>query len=291
MFDDDHEPAPLTAPLVRILPFAYEATVSYGKGTARGPAAIIEAAPQVELFDEELWCEPIRSFRTEIADLAAPPSVPHAALEALAEHVGQALNDGAFPLTLGGEHGLTPGAIRPLVERFGELHIVQIDAHADLRDGYDGEHYSHAAAMRRCLDDERVRLHSFGIRNISAEEVSYLEANQERIAIHWARDRAGWDLDAALAPVKGKPVYITIDVDGFDASLMPATGTPEPGGLFWDDVLAILRQTARSAQVVGADIVELAPHPALHACDFAAAKLCYKLLSYCFAPQSEAKTR
>ncbi|MEM1380142.1 MAG: agmatinase [Pseudomonadota bacterium] len=289
MFDPDHEPAPADAPLVRIIPFGHEATVSYGGGTAKGPGAIIEAAPQVELFDEELWCEPIRSFRTEISDIPPPASTTETALDDLARHVQSALDDGAFPLTLGGEHSITPGAIRPLVEKHGKLTLLHFDAHADLRDGYDGEHFSHAAAIRRCLDDERVSVISFGIRNISRTEIPFLEENRHRIHIHWAKDKASWNIDEALEPLDGQPVYVTFDLDGFDGSVMPATGTPEPGGLFWDDVIPILRQGVARSHVVGADIVELAPRPELHACDFLAAKLCYKILGFRFAQRSVAK--
>jgi len=289
MFDTDHEPAPSTAPVVRIIPFGHEATVSYGGGTARGPAAIIEAAPQVELFDEELWCEPIRSFRTELADVEKPlPKTEHA-LDQLAGYVGDAIKAGAFPLTLGGEHSITPGAIRPLVEKYGRLTLLHFDAHADLRDGYDGEPFSHAAAIRRCLDDERVSTVSFGIRNISRSEIPFLEANRHRIHMHWAKDKASWDIEEALKPLEGEPVYITFDLDGFDGSVMPATGTPEPGGLFWDEVMPILRRACEVSQVVGADVVELAPRPELHACDFLAAKLCYKVLSFQFAQRSVAE--
>ena len=291
MFDPDHVPAPPDAPLVRILPFGLEATVSYGAGTAAGPRAIIEAAPQVELFDEELWCEPITRFRTEVADEPLIARRAEEALDQLEALVEGTVRDGAFPLVLGGEHAITPGAIRPLVRRYPDLVLLHFDAHADLRDGYDGEVFSHAAAIRRCLDQpghEGVCVVSLGIRNISRGEVPYYEANRDRIAIHWAKDRAAWDLDAILAPLRGRKVWVTVDVDGFDGSVMPATGTPEPGGLFWDDVTKVLRAAARVSDWVGADINELAPRPELHACDFLCAKLAYKILGYRFANQASA---
>ena len=286
MFDTNHEPAPPDAPLARVIPFGLEATVSYGGGTARGPAAIIEAAPQVELFDEELWCEPILRFRTEVLD--EPDIAPRAedALGQLDALVEGALIDGAFPLVLGGEHAITPGAIRPLVRRHPDLALLHFDAHADLRDGYDGEPFSHAAAIRRCLDQpghEGVSVVSLGIRNISRGEVPFLEENSDRCRIFWAKDKADWRMEDILEPLRGRPVYVTIDVDGFDGSVMPATGTPEPGGLFWDDVTKVLRAAAALGPWVGADINELAPRPELHACDFLCAKLAYKLLGYRFA--------
>ena len=283
MFDPDHDPAPADAPLVRVIPFGLEATVSYGAGTAAGPRAVLAAAPQVELFDEELWCEPITRFRTEVSDepeIAARAEDALAQLDALVEG---AVAAGAFPLVLGGEHAITPGAIRPLVRRHPDLALLHFDAHADLRDGYDGEHYSHAAAIRRCLDHEGVSVVSLGIRNISRTEVPYYEANRDRVHVHWAKDKANWNLEDILAPLRGKKVWVTVDVDGFDGSVMPATGTPEPGGLFWDDVTRVLRAASEASDWVGADINELAPRPELHACDFLCAKLAYKILGYRFA--------
>ncbi|MEM9422691.1 MAG: arginase family protein, partial [Pseudomonadota bacterium] len=154
---------------------------------------------------------------------------------------------------------------------------------ADLRDGYDGEHYSHAAALRRCLDHPGVSVVSVGIRNISAEEIPFYEKNRERIHIHWAKDKNRWRVEDIAAPLMGKKVYLTFDVDGFDAALMPATGTPEPGGMVWEDVLPIMRRAAEVSHWVGADVNELAPIAGLGACNRLAAKLAYKILTYRFA--------
>lgn len=263
-----------------IIPFGLEASVSYGGGTGAGPAAMLKASHQVELFDDDLWCEAFANYGVAtLREPAIAADIPQAIdqLEALVEAV---LESGRFPMTFGGEHSITAGAIRPFARRHADLVILHFDAHADLRDGYAGEHYSHAAALRRCLDFEHIELVSLGIRNISAEEIPFLEANAKRIHIHWAREKAQWDIDKILAPLKGRPVYLTFDLDGFDASLMSATGTPEPGGMFWDDVMPIIRAAGRSSTIVGADINELAPRPELHACDFLAAKLAYKILNY-----------
>jgi len=263
-----------------IIPFGLEASISYGSGTGAGPAAMLKASHQVELFDDELWCEAFANYG--VATLREPTiasDIPRA-LEQLEGLVEAVLDAGRFPMTFGGEHSLTAGAIRPFARRYDDLVILHFDAHADLRDGYEGEHYSHAAALRRCLDFEHIELISLGIRNISAEEIPFLEANSDRIHIHWAREKAQWDLEKILAPLKDRPVYLSFDLDGFDASVMPATGTPEPGGLFWDDVMPIIRGAARCSTIVGADINELAPRPGLHACDFLAAKLAYKTLNY-----------
>jgi len=271
-------------PGVTIVPFGLEASVSYGGGTAAGPQAMIDASHQVELFDEELWREPFRDFdlRT-LAPFAIKKDIP-AALDQLEGVVDGILKEGRFPLVFGGEHSITPGAIRPYLERWPDLAMLQFDAHADLRDGYDGEHFSHAAAMRRCLDNENLTLVSVGIRNISAGEVPFLDANRHRIHIYWGKDRRDWDVQQIVSHLKGRPLYITFDLDGFDASLMQATGTPEPGGVFWDDAVRIIRAATEVAgQVVGADINELAPIEGLHSCNFLAAKLAYKILAYKFS--------
>ena len=181
---------------------------------------------------------------------------------------------------LGGEHALTAGAIRPFAARHPDLVVLQLDAHADLRDGYLGEHYSHASAMRRVLDHPDVSLVSVGIRAVSKEEVAYYDANRQRICIHWAKDQARWDIEDIVAPLRGRPVYVTFDIDALDPGIMPATGTPVPGGISYAQALAILRRTAEVATIVGGDLVELAPLPGLHACDYLAASLAYKLMSY-----------
>lgn len=263
-----------------IIPFGLEASVSYEGGTAKGPQAILDASPELEYFDEVFWCEPFRHYG--IATMRAPSIARplSAALDQVETLVEASLEAGKFPLVLGGEHSLSAGSIRPFARRHERLTILQFDAHADLRDGYDGEHFSHAAAMRRCLDHPNVRLVSVGIRNISAEEIPFLEANEERIQIFWAKDKAHWSADLIARAVGDGPVYISFDLDGLDSSLMPATGTPEPGGLFWDETMDILSGVARNADIVGADVNELAPRPGLHACDFLAAKLSYKILSH-----------
>jgi agmatinase len=263
---------PETAQAV-VIPFGLEASVSYGHGTAKGPAAILEASKALELFDEELWAEPYRAWG--VATLAPPriKSPNAAALDQLAELVEGVVAQDKFPLVLGGEHALTPGAIRPLVQRHPDLVVLQLDAHADLRDGYLGEHFSHAAAMRRVLDNPGVSLVQVGIRAISAGEVPFLEANRHRISVHWGKDIRNWQLEEIVAPLNGRPVYITFDIDALDPSLMPATGTPEPGGIPYEEALAILKRASQVARIVGADIVELAPIKGLHAPDFVAARL------------------
>jgi agmatinase len=263
-----------------IIPFGLEASVTYGGGTAKAPRAILAASHQLELFDEELWREPYLDYG--VAALREPvieQPIP-AALQQLSAIVEAVLKAGKFPLVIGGEHSLTPGATAPFAARYPDLVVLQFDAHADLRDGYLGEPYSHAAAMRRVLDHEHVTVVSVGIRAISSEEVAFLDKNRHRIHVHWAKDQARWNLDEIVTPLRGKPVYVTFDIDALDASVMPATGTPTPGGLHYLQALAILRRAAEAGHIVGADLVELAPVPGLHAADYTAAALAYKMLSY-----------
>lgn len=267
---------------VVVVPFGLESSVSYGKGTSKGPLAIIKASHQIELFDEEFWCEPHEKFGlATVRPFPVKKKLP-IALSQLEKIVEQVVEAKKFPLILGGEHSLTAGAIRPFVKRHKTITILHFDAHADLRDGYDGEHYSHAAAMRRCLDHSNVRLVSVGIRNISAGEIPFLKKNKNRIKIFWAKDMLRWRISEIVRVVGKGPVYITFDLDGFDSSLMPATGTPEPGGLFWEDAMEIIKAVCKSSRIVGADVVELAPIQGFHAYDFLAAKLCFKILGHVF---------
>lgn len=271
-----------------IIPFGLEASVSYGSGTARGPEAILRSSHQLELFDEELWCEPHAAFGVATLRPWPIPEILPAALDQLAAIVGDVLAQDRFPLVLGGEHALTAGAIRPFVARYPDLAVLQIDAHADLRDGYLGEHFSHAAAMRRVLDHASVSLIQVGIRAISAGELPFWQANQDRIQTFFAKDWGDWDIEDIVASLAGRPIYVTFDVDGLDPSVMPATGTPEPGGLFWGEACAVLKAASEVGTIVGGDIVELAPIPGLHYADYTAARLAYKLLGYalCARPQA-----
>ena len=264
-----------------IIPFGLEASVSYGGGTEKGPAAMIAASHEVELFDEDLWYEPIERYG--VVTLQEPPidsSEITTALDQLERLTSTVLEHGKFPLVFGGEHSITPGAIRPFLKQFDDLIILHFDAHADLRDGYDGEHFSHAAAIRRVLDHPTVPIVSCGIRNISKEEIPFYEANKHRISIHWGKDLKSWDVEKIVKPLKGRPIYLTFDLDGFDSSLMPSTGTPEPGGVFWADAMAIIKRASEVGTIIGADINELAPIKKLHGPDFLASKLAYKILNY-----------
>jgi len=187
-----------------------------------------------------------------------------------------------FPMTFGGEHSITPGCIAPFAKKHKNLCLLHFDAHADLRESYNGEKFSHASAIKRCLDHKNVSVISFGIRNISKSEIPYLKKNSSRINIFWAKDKANWNLNKFKKMIKNKTVYLTFDVDGLDSSIMPATGTPEPGGLLWEETLNIIKMATKNSNIVGADINELSPIKGFNSYNFLVAKLAYKILSYKF---------
>ena len=267
---------------VVVIPFGIEKTVSYGSGTHKGPEEIIKASHQVELFDEDLDKEPYKYIGIKTL---RPFPIKKNIVDALKqiENINKILLDKKkFPLVLGGEHSLTAGAIRPFIKKFGKICLLHFDAHADLRNSYNGNKFSHASAIRRCLDSPSVSVVSFGIRNISSNEISFLKKNKKRIKIFWAKDKLRWNLNKFKKIIKNKKIYLTFDVDGLDSSLMPATGTPEPGGLFWDEAINIIKIAAKSSDIVGADVNELSPIKGFDTYNFLAAKLVYKIISYTF---------
>ncbi len=267
---------------VVVVPFGLEKTVSYGGGTKKGPKEIIKASHQVELYDEELNCEPYKKIGIKTLKPFKIDKNINKALNKMAKLNEEIINKNLFPLTLGGEHSITPGCISPFVEKYKKICLLHFDAHADLRDNYGGEKYSHASAIRRCLDNKNVSVISLGIRNISKSEITFLKENSNRIKIFWAKDKKKWNLNLFKKLIKNKTVYLTFDVDGFDSSIMPATGTPEPGGLLWDETLEIIKIAMKNAKIVGADINELAPIKGFNSYNFLIAKLAYKILSYKF---------
>jgi agmatinase len=272
---------------VAVVPFGFEATTSYGQGTKKGPEAIIKASSQVELFDEELWQETYK--KVNVATTKGPKTLKD--LEAV---VGKIIKNKKLPVVLGGEHSITPFIISAYKKSgFDNFSILQFDAHADLRDGYLGHKYSHAAAMRRCLDFSGIKLTQVGIRNISNEndELVFWKKNQSdpvnsakaehgaRIKTFWAKDKKKWKIQEILKSLN-KNVYLTFDVDVFDSSIMPSTGTPEPGGMGWYETIDILRAVCKNKNIIGADFVELAPIKNFSAPDFLVAKLIYKTIGY-----------
>ena len=268
---------------VLVLPIPFEATVSFGGGTEKGPAAIIAASQQVELYDREFDAEPALEYGVHTLPPLALPDDSLAAIEVIAEATAQAAASGKLVVGLGGEHTVSVGFGRGLVQAVGgPVTLVQIDAHADLRDEYEDSPYSHACIARRLVADQTVeQVLQLGIRSVCTEEVEFVRQNPDRVRIWYAEDVHAGDWRAELVQrLAGKRVYLTIDVDGLDPAIVPATGTPEPDGLTWVETLDIVRLVCQSAQIVGIDCVELAPYPGQHAADFAVAKLLYKTISY-----------
>jgi len=265
---------------VAVLPVPFERTTSYGKGTSAGPAAILRASQAMELYDEELGTEP---YRQGIATL--PPFLPEAfdMAAAMAELQAEALGHmerGKFLVTLGGEHSLSQAPIKAAreVHRNGNTGVVQFDAHADLREDFEGTPYSHASIMKRVVDAGIPTL-AVGIRSLSAPESAVVR--EQSLPVIWGHqlDRAG-ELFPQLLENLPEKIYLTFDIDYFDPSLVPATGTPEPGGGLWYPTLALLRHLFQARTVVAMDLVELAPLGQQPASDFLAAKLIYKCLGY-----------
>jgi agmatinase len=266
---------------VAVLPVPFERSTTYGKGTSAGPAAILRASQAMELYDEELDSEP---YRLGIATLPAFLPESFGMEEALAELQGEArgiLAEGKFLVTLGGEHSLTLAPVRAAGEVFGgpeEVGVVQLDAHADLRQSYDGTPYSHASVMRRVVEDGFPTV-AVGLRSLSAPEAELIR--RRRLPVVWGRELAGCRarFRERLDELPER-VYLTFDIDYFDPSLVPATGTPEPGGGTWHPTLELLRDLFQAKTVVAMDLVELAPLGGQPASDFLAAKLIYKCLGY-----------
>jgi agmatinase len=265
---------------VAILPVPYGETVTYGRGTEKGPAAIIDASQHMELYDEQLDIRPCECGVWTDAMLRINAGAPtEAVLEDITARFGQLLDGGKWVVMLGGPHSITPGGVRAAASRFEDLHIFQFDAHADLRDSYDGNPNSHACAMARCLSYAPVR--AVGIRSYSGAERERIKAGIPGYrAVHaWEMQEEGW-IEGALEGLDGKHVYLTFDIDYFDPAIMPATGTPEPGGCAWWPTMNLLRALFDRTDVVACDVVELAPQPGLHHADFTAARLVYKLIGF-----------
>lgn len=261
-----------------VLPIPYDGTVSFQVGTRNGPRAIITASQQVELFNEEYAREFHTAGVATLAPLApemAGPQEMHAAIHAAARRV---VRDGKFLIALGGEHSITSALVRAVRSRHKRLSVLQIDAHADLRESYEGTPYSHAAVMRRVLESG-VPVVPVGIRNYSLEEHRYMKRRGFRpISVRETRENPDWMLNAVESLTDA--VYVTIDIDGFDPAYAPGTGTPEPGGLDWHQVTDLLKAVAMQRRIVGADVVEVMPIPGSMQTEFLAAKLIYRLIGH-----------
>jgi len=259
-----------------ILPVPYEETVTYLRGTHKGPQAIIEASQYLELYDEELEREPWRAGIHTLPEVESEKE-PQRMMGKLAERVAELVSPKRTLVTLGGEHSITVGVIRGLKEHYPKLSILFLDAHADLRDEYEGRKLSHACVSRRVY--EMAPLVEVGVRSLSLEEAEFIR--REKFPLYYASEMtAGKTPWQEVVERLSDNVYVSIDLDVLDPSLMPSVGSPEPGGLDWYETLELLRLLAEKSRVIGFDVVELCPIEGLIAPNFMAAKLVYKFIGY-----------
>jgi agmatinase len=264
---------------VVILPVPFDRTTSYVPGTRNGPREIIQASSHMELWDDELQRDIHDVGIVTLPEMELPFGEMQPVMDEIRRVAGEVLQRDKFLVTLGGEHSITPPIIAATAARHRGLHVLQIDAHADLRDSYMGTKHNHACAMRRTL--EHAPLTQVGIRSLSTEEASAIPTLDTTVFYDQnMRARPGW-IDGIVASL-GDPLYVTIDVDGMDPAIMPATGTPEPGGLSWHEVTGLLRTVFSQRRVVACDVVELSPIPGMIAPNFLCAKLVYKMIGYRF---------
>lgn len=266
-----------------ILPVAYDGTSTWGKGADKGPEAIIEASANMELYDIETDSEVYKQGIFTETPIGGEISTIEMN-EAVIENVEYYIDNGKFTVVIGGEHSVSFGAIKAHAKKYGDLTVLQLDAHSDLREEYNGSKYNHACVMARAK--EICPIVQVGIRSMDVAEKESLDPARTFFAKD-IYDNTDWI--KKLVSMLSDNVYITIDLDVFDPSIMPSTGTPEPGGLLWYDVLTMLKAVAEKKNIVGFDVVELAPDSRNKAPDFMAAKLIYKLLSYIFGDQNEKK--
>src|SRR5260370_1077585 len=273
---------------VVILPVPLDRTTSYVSGTRNGPHEILVASSHMELWDEETGTDVHSIGICTLPEMEFPFAAMDDIVCAIRRVSSELVNRGKFPLILGGEHSITPAVVAAVAAKYPGLSVLQIDAHADLRDSFMGTPHNHACAMRRTLDFAPVT--QVGIRSLSLEEAAAVPGLRTKIFYDYNM-RADPDWVDRIVDSLSDTVYITIDVDGLDPAIMPATGTPEPGGLSWYETLALLRKVIGRRTVVGCDLVELSPIPGNVAPNFLCAKLAYKILSYRVGDQARVAAR
>lgn len=278
---DEEEFFNFDAARILVLPVSYEDTVSYAAGTGAGAMAIVDASRVLEHYDDETDVEVYRMGIHTLEEFK-PRKTPAEMMDALYHTARELLESNKFLCMLGGEHSISGPVIKAHSEKYHDMSVLQIDAHADLRDTYDGTPHSHASVMARVVKDLRIPSVQVGIRAISADEARLVDSGLPT-KIFWAKDivgRTDW-IDAAVDSLT-ENVYLTIDIDGLDPSIVPTTGTPEPGGLGWYETLALIKKIAEKKRIVGMDLVEYAYHESYHAPAFLCAKLVYKSFAYIF---------
>jgi len=282
-------PGGAEAARVCIWPIPYESTTSYRAGTRNGPQSLLDASRYVETYDEELdWDLTAISIAT-LPGVGPTLGAAELMMDRIEELAGRIVRPGRMIIAVGGEHAITAPLVRAHARVFPDLTVVQLDAHADLRDTYEGTGAGHASTMRRV--NEVAPIVAIGVRSISEEEVSWLRAgegsrpNPIKLIFAQRMRRQPGLLAERLAELRGN-VYLTVDLDVFDPGLVPGVGTPEPGGMTWDGVLDVVSAIVRSGTIVGADVVELAPVPGTVVSEFVAARLVAKLIAYCFGPST-----
>lgn len=277
-----------------VLPAPYEATVSYGGGTRFGPQGILNASHYVEFYDEELD----RELCNETGVATVPPVAfgkkrDKKALDILQEAVAELLQDGKFVITLGGEHTISCASIAAHLRKYPNLSVLHFDAHSDLRESYEGNPYSHASVMARVCEILNPRcLVQVGIRALCVEEARFIKARRVNTFYAYAiRNGSIPDWQEQVISALTDQVYVSFDVDAFDPSIMPSTGTPEPNGMLWSETMTLLKRVGERKKIVGCDVVELAPVKGLSFPDLTAARLVYKLMNYAFAGEKPNRAR
>jgi agmatinase len=273
------EPATFESARAVILPIPLESTTSYMGGTKHGPREILVASSHMELWDEEMNVDIHGTGIFTLPEMELPFDDMGAIMAEIRRVVTEIIEHDKFPIVLGGEHSITSPVVAALAARHPGLSVLQIDAHADLRDSYMGTRFNHACAMRRVL--EFARCTQVGVRSLSTEEAKVAPTLPTEIFFD-VNMRTDPNWIEQVVDSLGETVYITIDCDGMDPAIMPAVGTPEPGGLSWAEMLGLLRSVISNRRVVGCDLVELCPIPGLVAPNFLCAKLIYKILTYQF---------
>lgn len=264
-----------------LLPVPYDGTSTWVKGADKGPQAIIDASDSIELYDIETGTE-VYKFGIHTAEPVLDIETPDKMVEAVYQRAKKYLDDDKYLVTLGGEHSVSCGVIRAFSEKYSDLTVLQIDAHADLRDDYHGSIYNHACVMRRA--QEYCKVVQVGVRSMCIEEKPNMIRDNMFFA-HEIRDNSNWLLDVVSR--LGRNVYLSIDLDGFDPSVLPSTGTPEPGGLSWWQVADLIKMVNHQRTIVGFDVVELCPNPSEKSSDLTASKLVYQILSQHFQWHTE----